>query len=134
MPVELHWEPGGVYRCYVGDVTIAQRDRSFDTICADPRFDQLAWTITDYLAVTSYEISRPSTEEVAARHMAAFATNPNIVMAAVVLDRDIIAEIRHVIALGFFNQEYRLFPTLDDARRWVTSMQGTRLRPRPVRF
>lgn len=134
MPVELHWEPDGVVRRYVGDVTIAQRDRSFDAICADPRFDQLAWTITDYLAVTSYEISRPSTEEVAARHMAAFATNPNIVMAAVVLDPAIMAEIRHVIALGFFVQEYRLFPTVDDARVWVRSRRGTRMRPRPKRF
>jgi hypothetical protein len=135
MPVELHWEaPGGVYRRYVGRVTIAERDASFDAICADPRFDRLAWTITDYLAVTDYEISRLSTEEVAARHIAPLTTNPNIVIAGVVLDPAIIAEIRHFIALGFFPQEYRLFPTVDDARVWIRSRRGQPLRPRPKRF
>ena len=57
MPFELIWEPRGVCRRYFGAVTVAERQRSFDLICGDPRFDALRYTITDYREVVDYEIS-----------------------------------------------------------------------------
>lgn len=47
MPYDLSWEPGGVVRRYVGDVTVAERGRSFEQICGDVRFDSLHFVITD---------------------------------------------------------------------------------------
>ena len=56
MAYRLVWEHRGVYRQYLGDVTIAERRQSFDAIVSDPRFDDLRYTITDYLDVGAYEI------------------------------------------------------------------------------
>lgn len=134
MPFELHWEPGGVVRRYIGDVTIAERERSFDQICQAPWFDQLTWAITDYLAVTTYEITPQATEEIAARHIAPLTTNPNIVMAAVVTDARIIAAIEHFIALRFIDQPYRIFATEAEARAWIAELQPALRLPRQRRI
>jgi hypothetical protein len=122
MPVELTWESRGVYRRYFGDVTARERYRSFDQICADPRFDDLRYVITDYLAVRSYEISDDDTPQIAALHVAPMRTNPNIVIAAVVVDEQIIAAIRHFISLRFITQPYEIFSTLPEARAWIARL------------
>lgn len=119
MAFELRWEPHGVYRRYSGDVGIAERLRSFEMICADPRFDDLQYAITDYLDVVHYEVTPEATEEIAALHIAPTRTNPRIVIAAVVTDPSIIAAIEHFIALDLTAAPYRIFPTVPQARRWI---------------
>lgn len=133
MPFDISWEPGGVYRRYLGRVTIAERERSFDLICGDPRFDALTYTITDYLAVADYEISDGATEEIAARHIAPLRTNPKIIIAAVVVDARIIAAIQHFISLQFTAQDYRIFATAAEARAWIADLRAAPRLPRPRR-
>lgn len=120
MPCEIIWELRGVHRRYFGDVTIDERRQSFERICADPRFDDLRYAITDYLGVESYESTDEATEEMAALHVGPLRTNPNIIMAAVVVDERIIAAIRHFISLRFTTQPYRIFPTVEAARAWIS--------------
>jgi hypothetical protein len=119
MPYRLTWEPKGVYRQYHGDVTIRERRASLDAICGDSRFDDLRYTITDYLSVGAYEITSDATLEVAAMHVAPLVTNPRIVIAAVATRPDIVAAIQEFIGHGLIRAPYRIFPTLDEARRWV---------------
>lgn len=131
MPFELHWEPGGVVRRYHGHMTVAERERSFDLICQDPRFDLLSYSITDYLAVTDYEVTPAATEEIAARHIAPLLTNPGVLIAAVVSDPRIIAAIGHFKSLGFVPPEtYRVFATMAEARAWIASSRPTARPPR----
>ncbi len=131
MPVELSWEPRGVYRRYFGDVTIDERRASFDRICADPRFDDLRYTITDYLGVGSYEITRDATEEIAALHVAPCKTNPYITIAAICVDARIVEAIEHFISLGFVKQPYSIFPTAPAARAWIAQQAAARrVKPR----
>ena len=129
MPFELIWEPKGVLRRYLGDVTIAERDRSFELICGDARFDAMRYTITDYLSVRHYEVESTATEEIAARHVGPLITNPYIVMAAVAVNPAIVAAIEHFISLGFVTQPYRLFATIDEARAWIDSRTAVLGRP-----
>ena len=119
MPYRLTWEPSGVYRRYVGDVSIAERRESFDTICGDRRFDDLRYTITDYLAVGRYEVTENATAEIAALHIGPLMTNPWIVIAAVAVRSDVVAAIRDFMSHGFIRAPYRIFPTIDDARQWI---------------
>lgn len=119
MPYSLTWEPRGVYRRYFDDVTVAERLASFEAICSDPRFDDLRWCITDYLAVRHYEITEPATQEIAAMHIAPLDTNPRIRIAAVAVQQDVLDAIRHFKTLGFVRQPYEVFPTLAQARQWV---------------
>ena len=122
MPVELCWEPRGVYRRYRGRVTVDERRASFEAICADRRFDDLRYTITDYLAVSTYEVRPEATEEIAALHIGPLQTNPDIVIAAVARDPQVLAAIEHFRALQFFRQPYRVFENLADARAWLGAL------------
>lgn len=127
MPFELVWERRGVYRRYFGDVTIAERRQSFDQICADPRFDELRYALTDYLDVATYEITQEATVEIAALHVAPLRTNPDILIAAVVVDEHIIAAIDHFISTKFISGPYRTFPTVAAARAWISDARSRRV-------
>jgi hypothetical protein len=133
MAFDLTWEPRGVYRRYWGDVTIAERRQSFELIFADPRFDDLLFTITDYLDVRDYEITSEATEEIAALHVGAAQTNPRVLIAAVVTDARIIRAIEHFIALEMVPTPYRIFPTVADARAWIAQTPSL-LTPRAPRI
>jgi hypothetical protein len=120
MPYRLSWEPRGVCREYFGNVTIAERVESLQAICGDRRFDELRYSITDYLAVQDYEVTPEATAEIAALHIGPLLTNPRIVIAAVAVRPDIVAAIEDFIRHGYTSVPYRVFPTLDEARRWVS--------------
>lgn len=122
MPFRLTWEDRGVYRRYVGDVTIAERRASFEAICRDRRFDDLRYTITNYLGVGAYEITREATAEIAALHIGPLRTNPRIVIAAVATRPDIVAAIQDFIAHRFTAAPYLVFPTLEQARSWTDAV------------
>lgn len=121
MPYELTWEEFGVYRRYFGDVSIAERRASFDEICGDPRFDDLKYTITDYLDVGHYEITKVATAEIAALHVGPLLTNPRLVLAAVATRPDIVAAIQDFKDLAFTQAPYRLHANVHDARQWIES-------------
>jgi hypothetical protein len=122
MPYKLIWEPSGVCRQYFGDVSIAERRESFDAICGDPRFDNLRYTITDYLAVGQYEVTAEATAEIAALHIGPLRTNPQIAIAAVAVRPDVVAAIRDFMSYGFTNAPYRIFPVIKDARHWIATL------------
>jgi hypothetical protein len=119
MPYTLSWEPRGVYRKYFGDVSIAERAHSLERICADPRFDDLCYTITCYLDVQRYEATPDDTRGVAALHIGPLATNPRIILAAVATRPDILSYIEAFKATGFVRRPYGVFDTLPEARAWI---------------
>lgn len=119
MPYRLTWEPAGVYRQYYGAVTIDERRASFEAICGDARFDDLRYSITDYLEVTAYEWTAQATEEIAALHIGPLLTNPKILIAAVATRPDVVKAIREFIGHGFTTAPYRVFASLEQDRRWV---------------
>lgn len=127
MPYHLTWEPRGVVRRYVGRVPLSERVASLEAICADPRFDLLRYSITDFLAVEWLEGSAESSREIAARHIGPHATNPRIVMAAVAVEEQHLALIRDFVSLRFTDAPYRAFPTEVEARRWIADTTGLRL-------
>jgi hypothetical protein len=119
MPYKLIWEPSGVYRQYLGNVSIAERRASFDEICGHHRFDGLRYTITDYLAVDDYEVTDDATAEIAALHIGPLMTNPRIVLAAVATRPDIVSAIGDMKRQGFTRAPYRVFASAEAARQWV---------------
>ena len=133
MAFDITWEPRGLVRRYWGDVTIAERRESFERIFADPRFDELQFTITDYLDVRQYEITSEATEEIAALHIGAVQTNPRILIAAVATDARIIEAIQHFIQLDMTPSPYRIFSSVTDARAWIAQTQRPPL-PRAPRL
>lgn len=134
MPFELFWEPGGVVRRHAGHVRIADRQRSLERICNDPRFDDLRHSITDDLGAVSDEFTPEATAETAALHIAPARINPNIVIATVAVQPDALAAARHFIALGDIDLSYQVFSTMAEARAWIASLRQQHTpRPRQLR-
>lgn len=119
MPYRLTWEPQGVCRTYFGDVSIAERRASFDAISADPRFDELRYVVTDYLAVQAYEVTPEATAEIAAMHIGPLFTNPDILIVAVATRPDVLAAINEFRSYGFTLAPYQVFATMAEARAWI---------------
>ena len=119
MPYRLTWEPRGLYREYFGNVTVAERFESFDAISGDRRFDDLRYTLTNYLAVREYEVTPEETAEIAALHIGPLLTNPRIVIAAVAVRLDIVDAIEDFIRHGYTKAPYRVFRTNAEARRGI---------------
>ena len=130
MPYQLTWEPRGVYRRYFGHVSADERHASLEEICGDARFDNLRYSITDYLDVGDYEQSGEDTALVAAKHIGPSLSNPRILIAAVALRADIVEAIEQFIALGMTDLPYRVFPSGDAARLWIQANPGHTSRPR----
>lgn len=122
MPFSLEWEPSGVVRRFYGDVTLAERYRSLEAICGDIRFDDLRFTITNYLDVGAYQDSPRDTEEIAAYHIAPLMTNPQIVIAGVAVRGDIVDLIKRFRAFKLTTQPYEVFSTEAAARMWIGAM------------
>lgn len=108
-----------MYRQYYGSVTIAERRAAFEAICGDARFDNLRFSITDYLGVVAFEASESATAEMAALHIAPLSTNPRIALATVATRADVLAAIQAFLSHGFVSAPYRVFADLHGARQWV---------------
>lgn len=119
MPYRIRWEPHGVYRAYLGDVTDAERRESLERICADTRFDGLRYAITDFLAVETLQETRLSAIEAAAQNIEPLATNTRIVLAAVATDPRHRNYILRVMSAGFISAPYEFFPSVARARQWI---------------
>lgn len=119
MPYQLTWEPRGLYRRYFSDLSFAERFESLERICADPRFDELRYVISDYLAVQGFEASDERTEELAALHIGVYKTNPRMVIIAVAQRPDILAAIEAYQRHAFTPQPYQVFATTEAARAWI---------------
>ncbi|MEQ1685182.1 MAG: hypothetical protein ABL916_16160 [Burkholderiaceae bacterium] len=119
MGFELNWEPRGVYRAFRGHVTVQDRRQSLEAICADRRFDDLLYTITDYLGIDSFDYSQEANSELAALHIGPVWTNPRILIATVAVDAALVASVSEFIALGFVKSPQRIFDSVATARAWI---------------
>lgn len=89
---------------------------------ADARFDSLRYVINDFLGIDGVLIEQFPPElidEIAATDMAAFTTNPNIRIAVVAVDPDVLALAQSYIDSELRAYPTRLFHTLADARAWL---------------
>jgi hypothetical protein len=119
MPIDTTWEPRGVLRRFTGAISVTERRTSFRQICADPRFDDLRYMITDYSGVTAFEWSDESPSEIACLYVGPALTNPNFAIVAVTDRPDFLAAIAGVKASGLVEAPYVALPTMAAARQWI---------------
>lgn len=121
MAFELEWESRGVYRRFHGHVTVGDRRQSLQAICADRRFDDLLYSISDYLDIGAFDYSAEANSELAALHIGPVWTNPKILIATVAVHEAVVASVGEFIALGFIKSPQRIFDSVESAREWIRS-------------
>ena len=127
MAFEITWEPRGVVRTFSGTLTAAEFIRSIEAVHNDWRFDNLYYSINDFLAVTDIDVSELTAETAAARAIGASMSNPRLLMAVISRDARILS-----LAGTFLKPRYRSYPlqVFDDmtrARAWIEKVHGQNL-------
>jgi len=122
MPYDIIWEPQGAFKKYRGELTPAEFLQSIRDLHDDPRFDQLRYTVNDFLAVTAYSAGDQDLKTFAALSIGASYTNPNIVIAVIT------TEARLITMVEYYRSKvpYRLQIFADEAaaRAWIRQEQG----------
>ena len=86
MPCEITWEPRGVWRRFNGCMSAEDLLRSIEVVHGDPRFDDLRYSLNDFLDVTVSEIDPDTLLSSAAQAIGATLSNNRLVMLMVVAD------------------------------------------------
>ncbi len=120
MSYELNWEPTGVVKRYFGHVTCAEVLAAGIQSQRDPRFDEFRYAINDFLDCTKFEMDLKVMEEIAAYAGAAERSNKNIKIAIVATLPEVVAASKQYFELPLQSYPTRLFPTLAEARAWIS--------------
>jgi hypothetical protein len=123
MPYSDHWEPHGLVREFSGFLTREEFIRSMRVAAADPRFDELNFTIYDFARITGHDLDERILDDIALTSYGAKLTNPNIRVLVVGADGRIAALAEAIShdprAAGYKAQT---FATMALARAWLASL------------
>jgi len=130
---KIIWErPFGVYLRFHGEVTPTDVGDANIAVTSDENFDDLRYTISDFLAVTGHRFDlrdRAGLETPYATLIGAAHSNPHIHSAFIVVDPDIERLIQLKISQGVLPYPSRVFEREQDARDWLGSISGRFRRP-----
>jgi len=121
MSYTLNWEPQGVYKHFSGYVSFQEYARSQEQVLASERSDEIHYVINDLLDVEGYSVTSDEAEYLAAFNRGSSFSNPSLRVAYVTTDARILLLMRFASKLSSF--ELKAFPSLAEARAWVSDRQ-----------
>jgi hypothetical protein len=122
MPYRIRWEGHGVYRRFFGVVTRADFHGACEEMCADVRYEDIRYIISDYLeARVAPDLGEQDLKAFAKLERRRYCDNPDIVQAMVAMDPKIVAYLRYYESLGVSPCCVQDFSTVEDARHWIAS-------------
>ena len=119
MSYETIWEPQGIYQRFWGVVSSPELFDSLADIHRDPRVATIRYVIKDYIGVDVFDVGMKTLLEGRALSMVAQQANPDITVAVVTTNPEIIqaSEIASSYQLDAYPR--KTWPTLADARKWI---------------
>jgi len=118
---ELHWEDRGVVKRYFGQVSSEELLAPVVATEADKRFDTLRFVINDFLEAKSIAFTQADIDLIAAHDMGAAATNPNIKVAVVAAQPEVIDLVQRYMQVAVRAYPTSIFSTMAEARAWVAA-------------
>jgi len=118
---ELHWEDRGVVKRYFGQVSSEELLAPVVATEADKRFDTLRFVINDFLEAKSVAFTQADIDLIAAHDMGAAATNPNIKVAVVAAQPEVIDLVQRYMQVAVRAYPTSIFSTMAEARAWVAA-------------
>jgi hypothetical protein len=119
MPYQTIWEPAGVCQKYWGVVTSPELFDSLTDTHNDPRFDSIQYAIKDYLDVEVFDVGVKTLLDGHALNMVSKHTNPNVVVAVVTTNPQIIESSKSASSYRLDAYPRKIFPTMAEAREWI---------------
>ena len=121
MGYELHWEDRGVVKRYFGQVSSEELLAPVVATEADKRFDTLRFVINDFLEAKGVAFTQADIDLIAAHDMGAAATNPNIKVAVVAAQPEVIDLVQRYMQVAVRAYPTSIFSTMAEARAWVAA-------------
>lgn len=119
MSYEVIWESHGVIKRFFGEVTDLDMMKSVIDTESDARFDDLRYTINDFLGMTGFSFGLSEIDDIAVIDKGASMTNPRIRIAVVTTSPDIVNFATHYANSPLNAYPTRIFTSLVDARAWI---------------
>ena len=119
MPYETTRESRGIYQKFWGEIASPELYESLKAIPSDPDFASVKYVIKDFLDVEVFDVKVKTIVEGLALNRVWKGTNPDIVVAVVTTNEDIIASCRSAQSYRVDAYPRKVFPTLTAAREWV---------------
>lgn len=120
MSSELIWEARGLYRRYYGIANDAEVAGDTFVLESCPQFEELRYTILDFLGIEGFTLINPSfIDEAAAIDSAAAMSHPNLKVAVVTDSPEIRELAEQYIAHPLNAYPTGIFASLEEARKWV---------------
>lgn len=122
MPYEILWEARGVVKRHHGFLSADELLAASREIQGDPRFDYLRYIINDFLDVEGHAIDRAAIEYFACLRIGAAQINRQV-LSPFVATREPGLTIGTLLQAPLYENGHpvRIFPTLTEARAWVSS-------------
>ena len=121
MGYELRWEENGVVKRYLGQVSGEELLAPVLATEADARFDTLRFVINDFLEATGVAFTQADIDAIAAHDMGAALTNPNIKVAVVATQPEVIDLVQRYMQTSAQAYPTSIFSTMAEARAWVST-------------
>ncbi len=119
MPYQTIREPKGIYQKFWGDVVSPELYEAINVIQDDRDFNTLRYVIKDYLDVELFDVGVKTLLEGLALHTISKRTNPDIVVAIVATNPEVIDASNAAQAYHFDTYPREVFSTLAEARAWI---------------
>ena len=119
MGYELSWEPHGVVKRYLGQVTDEDLVQSVIEVGADARFDDLRYVIKDFSACDAIAATPGCVEDIVIMDQGASVSNPRIRIAVVAVQKEALAIVEAYARFPLNPYPMRTFATLPAARQWI---------------
>lgn len=120
MSCELIWEERGLYRRYYGSTNDTEVSAHTFLLESCPQFEEMRYTILDFLDMEGFALVNPSyIEEAAAIDSVAAMSHPNLKVAIVTVSPGIRKLAEEYIAHPLNAYPTAIFSNLDEARKWV---------------
>lgn len=124
MPFQISHESDGVYARVSGRITTDEILRLFESLGADPGFDDLLYLIADFRDVTELHLTADGIAEIAALNYAQALTNPRLLCAGVATDLETVAFLKHWMTIQEPAEKVAQFATVAEARMWIGKNAG----------
>ena len=119
MPFETIVEPQGIFQKFWGEVSSPELFDSLSDLNKDRRFASIRYVIKDFTDLEMFDVGVKTLLEGRAFSMVAQHTNPDIVVAVVTTDPQIIQASEMASSYNLDAYPRKIFPTLSDARDWI---------------
>jgi hypothetical protein len=119
MPYESIWEKSGLFTRWWGQASSAELHQMQEKAHAHPNFDLIRYSLHDFSECERFSYSQDDVAYSAAIDSAASLTNPQVKIAIVAANEEVVEAVREYLKAKMSPYPLRFFNSVEEARAWI---------------